>query len=186
MPVPQSSIVNRQSSIRITLIVAMSRNRVIGRNNALPWRMPADMAHFKKLTMDHAVIMGRRTFESLGSKPLPGRTNIVITRDRAFQPAHAHVAHDLDEALRLAVQADHASHHKNEVFILGGTEIFKLALPMADRIYLTLIEADFDGDATFPTIDGHQWNIAHDESHHADARNPHPWRFQLLERVRAS
>jgi dihydrofolate reductase len=140
------------------------------------------MKHFKQVTMDHAVVMGRRTFESLGSRPLPGRTNIVVTRDKSFRAEGAFVAHSFDEAMKLAVEHDRQRHHMNEIFVLGGTAMFALALPHADRIVLTLIDAEIEGDAGFPQINEREWTMTSDEPHEADARNPYPWRFQVLER----
>jgi dihydrofolate reductase len=171
--------------MRISLVVAMSRNRVIGRDNRLPWRMPADMRHFKRLTMDHAVIMGRKTFESLPVKPLPGRTSIVITRRRDYPTDGAMVASDLNEALAIATDMDRSRHHKGEVFVLGGAEIFALALSAADRIHMTLIDVDIEGHTHFPVLDASQWMLTQDEPHAADDQHPHPWRFQVYERRRA-
>lgn len=167
----------------ITLIAAMSRNRVIGRNNALPWRMPADMQRFKRRTMGSAVIMGRRTWSTMNGKPLPGRTNIVITRDANFAVAGAVAAHDLDEAIR---EARTAHPDAAEIFIVGGAEIYRLALPRADRIDLTVIETDIaDGDAYFPAFEHDSgWRLQREESHPADDRNAFAYVFRTYERER--
>jgi len=122
----------------LSLIVAASRNNVIGAGGKLPWHLSADLKHFKKLTLGHPVLMGRKTFESIG-KPLPGRTNIVITRQKEYQACGATVVHSLEEALRVCEK-------EPEVFVIGGAEIYKEALPQADRIYLTRINQNFEGD----------------------------------------
>ena len=128
----------------ISLIAAMAENRTIGRNNAMPWHIPADLKRFRELTLGHPVIMGRKTFESMGA-PLPGRDNIIVTRQPDFHAEGCTVAHDLASALALASEAD-------EVFICGGGEIYRQALPFADRIYLTIIHRDYAGDRLFPDI----------------------------------
>jgi dihydrofolate reductase len=163
----------------ISLIAAMSENRVIGRGNQLPWHMPADLKHFKELTSGHTVIMGRRTFESINSKPLPKRRNIVITRQMNYSPDGVTVAHDFDESMRVAAQASSL----DEVFVLGGAEIFKLALPLANRIYLTVIHACIEGDTFFPQIDPHRWKLVSDDRHQPDEKNRHPFSFQLYEAI---
>jgi dihydrofolate reductase len=172
--------VNRQSSI--TLIAAMSRNRVIGRKGALPWRIPADLKRFKQRTMGHAVIMGRKTWEALKGRALAGRTNIVITRDRGFQAPGAMVVHSLDDALRAARQAH---PDQAEVFITGGEEIFRLALPITDVIDLTVIDTNIDdGDAFFPEFErAASWRLVSDEPHPADDKHAHAYTFKRYERV---
>lgn len=122
----------------VSLVVAASRNGVIGAGGKLPWRLPADLKRFKEITLGHPIIMGRKTFESIG-KPLPGRTNIVITRQKGFQACGATVAHSLEEALQIC-------EGQEETFVIGGAEIYKEALPQAARIYLTRIDQDFEGD----------------------------------------
>ena len=136
----------------LSLIVAASRNGVIGAGGKLPWRLPADLQRFKQITMGHPILMGRKTFESIG-KPLPGRTNIVITRQKSFQCSGTTVAHSLEEALRICEE-------ETEVFVIGGAEIFRQALPLADRIYLTRIEKDFEGDTLLFDIDPAAWKEA--------------------------
>lgn len=130
----------------ISLIVAMSQNRVIGKNNQLPWHLSEDLKHFKQITMGHPIVMGRKTFDSIG-KALPGRENIVITRDKNFGAANVIVMHSADDFLKWA------SQQTREVFVIGGAEIFKLFLPRAQKIYLTVIEKNFDGDVFLPMID---------------------------------
>jgi dihydrofolate reductase len=134
---------------RLTLIAALARNRAIGRDNAMPWRLPEDLRRFKRLTLGHAVIMGRKTFESIGS-PLPGRDNIVITRSPDWSPPGCAVVHSLDAALA-------SVESRGEAFVIGGAQIYALAMPLAQRLYLTEIERDFDGDAFFPEYDPSAW-----------------------------
>ena len=157
-----------------SLVVAIARNGVIGRDNALPWRLPADLAHFKKVTMGHPVVMGRRTYESIG-KPLPGRQNIVVTRNRGFVAPGCTVVGSLDEAWRAAGGAD-------EVSIIGGTTLFEETLPLADVIHLTEVQADVEGDTFFPRFDRGQWQEREVARHPADERNAYP--FRILELTR--
>lgn len=128
----------------LSLIVAMSQNRVIGKNNKLPWHLPEDLKQFKKITMGHPIIMGRKTFESIG-KPLPGRENIVITRDSSYRAEGIRVTHSLQEAIQSFKVQD-------ELFVIGGADIFKIALPFAHKIYLTLIAKNIEGDTFFPEL----------------------------------
>lgn len=157
----------------------MARNRVIGRANALPWRLPADMAHFKALTTGHPVLMGRKTYESLG-RPLPHRTNIVVTRDPRFEAAGCLVAHSVDAALTIAARHTDPAHP--EVFVIGGAELYRQLLPYADRLYPTLVEADVEGDAWFPEFDWNEWRELDRRRHPADLKNSHPCAFITLER----
>jgi dihydrofolate reductase len=159
------------------LVAALARNRVIGVGNRLPWRLPEDLARFKRLTLGAPVIMGRRTRESIG-RPLPGRRNIVVTRERQARWEGCVVAHSLDEALALARDAA-------ETFVIGGAELYAQALPGADRLYLTLIDADYAGDAWFPEFDAAAWReVARTSGVSADGvgyafvdyeRAPAPW-----------
>lgn len=157
----------------ISLLVAASRNGVIGTNNRLPWRLPADLKRFKQLTLGHPIIMGRKTFESIG-KPLPGRSNIVITRQKEFSACGAKTASSLEEALQMCEK-------EKETFVIGGAQIFEQALPYANRIYLTKIDADLPGDAYFPELD-QSWRIVEKDPHPADSKNPYPYVFLTLER----
>lgn len=180
----KSAIRNEELEIRnqkliVSLIWAMARNRVIGRNNAIPWRLPADMQHFKALTTGHPVIMGRKTCESLG-RPLPNRTNIVVTRDPRFQAAGCLVAGSLDEALALA--RNHAATDRPEIFVIGGEELYRQTLPLADRLYVTLVETEVEGDAWFPDFDWQEWREVGRRSQPADARNSSACTFLTLER----
>jgi dihydrofolate reductase len=166
---------------RVALIWAMSRNRVIGLNNALPWRLPADMAHFKALTTGHPVIMGRKTYESLG-RPLPNRTNIVLTGDRAWSAEGCLVAHSLREAVELA--NNNLPAGKTEVFVMGGENVYRQALACADRLYITLVEAEVEGDAWFPDIEWKEWLQTSRREHARDDRNPFACTFLSYERLR--
>lgn len=132
---------------KLSLIVAMSENRVIGVNNHLPWNIPEDLKRFKAITLEHPIVMGRKTFESIG-KPLPKRTNIVITRDKTYRVEGGAVVHSFEEALEWARKAPGSE----EIFVIGGSEIFKLALPLAWRIYLTEVAWPFEGDTFFPAF----------------------------------
>lgn len=134
---------------RISLIVARARNGVIGRDGGLPWKIPGELAHFKRTTMGHPIVMGRKTWESLG-RPLPGRRNIVVTRNARYVAPGAEVVTSLPAALALCAGAD-------EVFVIGGAELYAQALPLARRAIVTEIDADYDGDAHFPALDPAQW-----------------------------
>lgn len=156
----------------------MAENRVIGRNNALPWHLPADLKRFKALTMGHAVILGRKTFDSIG-QALPGRRWIVLTRDRDWRHQGVEVALSLEEALRIL-------SGEAEVFVAGGAEVYRQALPLADRVYLTVLHATIEGDVQFPGLDASEWTLATDERHDADRRNALPYSFRLHQRVKQS
>ena len=160
--------------MRISLVVAMARNRVIGRDNALPWRLPADLAYFKRVTMGHPIVMGRRTYESIG-KPLPGRKNIVVSRNPDFRAPGCIVVASLDAAWKAAGDAD-------EVCVIGGTTLFEETLPVADRIHLTEVEAEVAGDTYFPEFDRGDWKENEVERHAADERHGYPFRIVELER----
>lgn len=160
--------------MRVSLIVAMAVNRVIGSAGELPWRLPADLAYFKRITMGKPVVMGRKTWEAIG-RPLPGRHNIVVTRNRAFAAAGAVVVHSLDAALDRIVGDD-------EVMVIGGGEIYRLALPRADRIYLTEVKSAPAGDARFPELDPAEWREVSRKDHGAQGDAP-AHSFVVLERV---
>src|SRR4051812_44978501 len=161
--------------MRRSIVVAVAANGVIGRHNQLPWKLPDDMAYFKKVTMGHPVVMGRRTWESIG-KPLPGRTNIVVTRQRGYQAPGAIVVDSLDEAWKAAGDAA-------EVSIIGGTTLFEETLPVADRIHLTEVQADVAGDVYFPRFDRKHWRETEVARHAADGRHAYPFRIVVLDRV---
>ncbi|WP_251978811.1 dihydrofolate reductase [Salinicola avicenniae] len=140
---------------RVAMIAAMSANRVIGVGNRLPWYLPEDLKYFKATTQGKPLVMGRKTFASIG-RPLPGRLNIVITRDAEFQHEGVRVCHSLDEALVLA-DSQALIDGGDEIMVMGGGEIYHLALPIAERLYLTEVAVEIEGDAFFPEIDRHQW-----------------------------
>jgi dihydrofolate reductase len=160
---------------RIALIAAMAENRVIGRENRLPWRLSADLRRFKSLTMGKPVIMGRKTYESIG-KPLPGRSNIVVTRDPDYRAPGCRVVHSLEQALEAAAGHD-------EVMVIGGAELYRQTLERAERMYLTLVKTEVDGDALFPDIQPQQWRELEHASHRADEKNEYDYDFVTLERV---
>jgi dihydrofolate reductase len=163
---------------RLAMIAAVGREWVIGSGNALPWRLPADLRRFKALTMGKAVIMGRKTYESIG-RPLAGRRNIVLTRQAGFQVAGCIVVHSLEEALAAALESASGG---DEIMIIGGARLFTQMLPQAQRLYLTFIDAAFEGDAYFPALNWSQWEETWSESHAADEENPYPYRFAILDR----
>jgi dihydrofolate reductase len=157
-----------------SLIAAIAQNNIIGKDNKLVWHMPADMRFFKNTTMGHTLIMGRKTFESFG-KPLPGRKSIVITRQKNWQYEGVVVVHSLEDAIKFA-PAD------EEVFIIGGAEIYRQAMPLCQKMYLTIIHHDFEGDTKFPAIDFSQWHLMSDEKHIADEKNAYDYSFRVYER----
>ena len=161
--------------------VARARNGIIGRNGALPWRLKSDMAIFKATTLGKPVIMGRKTWDSLPRKPLPGRANFVLSRDGTFEPKGAVVCERFEEALAMAreqAQEDGAE----EGCVIGGTALFARALPKARRLYLTEVEAEVDGDAAFPPLDETAWREVRREAHAAGPDDDHAFTFRVLER----
>lgn len=160
--------------MRISLIAAMDRNRLIGRDNAMPWHLPADLAHFKATTVGKPILMGRKTFQSLG-RPLPGRENIVLSRDPEYSAAGIRVVHDLEQAIATAGDIP-------ELMVIGGATLYQTMLARADRLYLTFIEAEFNGDAWFPAWDPQEWRQTSLEKHPANAKNPYPYSFAQLDR----
>lgn len=160
----------------IAIIAAVARNGVIGNANALPWHLPADLRHFRELTLGKPIIMGRKTAESLG-KALPGRENIVISRQPSLDFVDMVVVPGLDEAL---------ADRQGEMMVIGGAEVYRLAMPRAELIYLTLIDGDFAGDTMFPDYARDDWEEVGVDSHPADAKNPYPYRFLTLRRRRPS
>jgi dihydrofolate reductase len=158
---------------RLSLIVAMARNRVIGHNGKLPWHLSADLKRFKALTMGHHIIMGRNTWDSIG-RPLPGRVSVVVTRNRAYVAPGATVVDSLAAALRLA--SDDA-----EAFVIGGGELYREALPLADRIYLTELPAEYPGDVFFPPLLPDEWRFGPREAHAEEGDQP-AWTFVVCER----
>jgi dihydrofolate reductase len=167
-------------SIRLSLMVAKASNRVIGRNNKLPWYLPNDLKYFKQVTFGKPVIMGRKTWDSLG-KPLPGRTNIVITRQSDFQAEGAKVVATLEEAVTMAENVAFIEG-QDEAVVMGGAEIYALALPKADRLYLTEVHAEVDGDTWFPEYDTAEWKEIGREDFPAEGPNPYDYSFVVYER----
>ncbi len=160
---------------RLSLIWAMGRNRVIGVDNRLPWRLPADLKHFRALTTGHTILMGRKTYESF-PRPLPDRRHVIITRDRNYQAAMGClVVHTVEAALAAAGNDD-------EVFVIGGGSLYAQVLPRAERLYVTLIDSDFIGDTRFPDFDWADWREVTREDHGPDEQNPYPYSFVTLER----
>lgn len=161
--------------MQISLIIAKSQNNVIGLNNQLPWYLPADLAQFKSITMGKPIIMGRKTFDSIG-KPLPGRRNIVISRDKTLSIDDCEVFFSIDAAL------DTLKNEK-EIMIIGGANIFSQTLPFAHKIYLTVIEEDFEGDTFFPQLNLDEWKLIADEKHLPDEKNKYIYSFQVYTRI---
>jgi dihydrofolate reductase len=170
---PQSQILNPRSSVlapssqilnpKISILVAMAKNRVIGINNTLPWHLPADLKHFKALTMGHHILMGRKTYESIG-KPLPGRTSVVITRNVDYSAEGVTIAHTLESGIAMCSDDP-------EIFIIGGAELYRQAIHLANRIYLTEIELEITGDAHFTELDKNAWQESSRISHAPDEKN---------------
>ena len=161
---------------RLSIIVAMARNRVIGANGAIPWHLPDELKLFKRLTMGHAMIMGRKTWESIG-RALPGRTSIVVTRQRGYRAPGALVANSLEDAIK-------ACGDDKECFVIGGAGLIREALPRAGRLYLTTVEAEVEGDTWMPQFRDADWREVDAASHSADAHHPYAFRSVTYERAR--
>ena len=159
---------------RLSIIVAMARNRVIGASGAIPWRLPNELQLFKRVTMGHHIIMGRKTWESIG-RLLPGRTTVIVTRQRDYAVPGAKVADTLETALAVCAG-------DSEAFVIGGGELYRLALPLAQRIYLTTVEAEPAGDTLMPDFDQADWCEISAEAFAADEKHAHAYRFSVLER----
>ncbi|MFT7387306.1 MAG: dihydrofolate reductase [Candidatus Endobugula sp.] len=171
-------------NVTLSIIVAMDNNRAIGKDNQLLWHLPEDLQYFKRTTMGKPIVMGRKTFESIG-RPLPGRLNIVITRQQDWQHNGVKVVHTIKDALRLA-EAQSLIDGINEVMVIGGAEIYKTALPQANKLYVTRVDAQVVGDAFFPEIDENIWQETQRESVSSDAVNnnsPYDYAFCVLERI---
>ncbi|WP_332695790.1 dihydrofolate reductase [Halalkalibacter lacteus] len=158
----------------ISFVVAMDRNRLIGKENQLPWHLPADLAYFKRVTTGHTIVMGRKTYESIG-RPLPKRKNVVLTRSEGYEAEGCEVVHDIEDVLQMAKQ-------EKECFVIGGTEVFRLFWDYVDRLYVTYIDETFDGDTYFPKIEEEQWEIASVEMGKVDEKNRYPHEFRTYER----
>lgn len=160
----------------ISLLVAMDKNQLIGKDNDLPWRLPADLAYFKRVTMGHPIIMGRKTYDSIG-RPLPGRENIIVTRDTSYKAEGCKVIHSIEEIVKMNQQTD------QELFVIGGAEIFKEILPHSDRLYITEINEGFDGDTYFPTFDKAKWKVISKEQGIKNEKNPYDYTFLVYEKI---
>ncbi|WP_456278700.1 dihydrofolate reductase [Bacillus sp. AK128] len=159
----------------ISYIVAMDENQVIGRNNELPWHLPADLAYFKRVTMGKPIIMGRKTHESIG-RVLPGRENIIVTRNESYQSTGCKVVHSIDDVKGLEKEI------AEELFVIGGAELFKELLPVTDRLYITHIHHEFEGDTFFPRIDWNEWTVIEREPGIKDEKNPYDFEYVVYER----
>lgn len=167
--------------MNLAIIVAQAENRVIGINNNLPWHLPEDLRYFKRVTMGKPIIMGRKTFESIG-RPLPGRTNIVVSRDTAYQPENVKVVNSLEAAKELA-ESICMVNGCDEAMVIGGAQIYEQALPLADRLYLTQVHAEVKGDALFPAFHPGDWAEVGREDFSADGPNPYDYSFIVLQRI---
>ena len=161
--------------MQLSIIVAMDRNRVIGKGDALPWHISSDLKNFKKITMGKPIVMGRKTHESIG-RPLPGRENIILTRDKTYQATGCTILHSMDEIF------EHCNDVE-EVMITGGAEIYKLSLEQATNLYLTEVHTEIEGDTFFPEFDRSEWKEVSREDFSADEKNEFDYSFVLLERV---
>ena len=158
----------------ISIIAAMDKNRLIGQEGRIPWRLPADLAYFKRLTLGHPVIMGRRTFESIG-EPLSDRQNVIITANQGYQKKGCAILHSMEDALDFCMDKD--------VFIIGGAQIYREFLPYAERLYITLIDDTFSGDSYFPEIDGNLWKLISKTQGERNEKNPYDYYFLVYERM---
>ncbi len=166
--------------MNLSLIVAVAENGVIGREGQLPWHLSFDLRRFKRLTMGRAILMGRKTWESIG-RPLPGRTSIVISRQADYRPGHdgVLVATNLDEAL---AQARRLESEANEAFIIGGARIYEMCFPRADRLLVTRVHGEIEGDVSFPPVNWDAWQLVEEEHHASDEKNDYPHTYQIWQR----
>jgi len=176
--------------LKVSLIAAMAENRVIGINNELPWKLPADLGWFKKNTLNKPIVMGRKTWESLPFRPLPGRLNIIVTRDKHYQPVNNQgliIEHNVAKNIAKVASVEQAivaaeTVHASEVMFVGGAMLYQQVLDKADHLYLTRVHENFKGDAWFPEIDFSQWREVFCEHHQADQNNPHQYSFYIYQR----
>ncbi|MET0574351.1 MAG: dihydrofolate reductase [Mesorhizobium sp.] len=171
--------------MKIAIYVAIAENGVIGRDNGLPWRLSTDMQRFKATTMGKPIVMGRKTWESFPRKPLPGRLNIVVTRDLGFRAEGAEVVHSLDDGITLANVRGRCSVGADEICVIGGGEIYRQAMPMADWLHVTHVLAEVDGDTRFPAIDPQVWAVVKSEAFPAGEVDTHATRYTVYERREA-
>lgn len=169
----------------ISMIVAVAQNQVIGVDNNIPWHLPLDMQYFKRTTMGKPIIMGRKTWESIGCKPLPGRFNIVMTREQAYQTEGGTVVHSIDDAVAQAkkwYQTDKPDVDFQEIMVIGGAQVYEAFLPMTDRIYITEVDTTLAGDAYFPNFDRQHWQLVSREEHKSDERHAYDFSFKVFEK----
>lgn len=159
---------------KITLVVAAAENNAIGKNNQMPWHLPNDFKYFKKSTIGHSIVMGRKTFESIG-KPLPERRNIILTRDQQYQNPEIDIANSIGEVLTYC-------RDEREIFIIGGADIFKQALPLAQKVLLTRVHATIDGDTFFPELAASEWELVSQEEHKKDEKHAYDYTFEVWQR----
>ncbi len=162
--------------MKISCIVAVAKNNVIGKDNDIPWYLPADLKYFKKTTLNHHIIMGRNCYESIG-KPLPKRTNVILTRNPFYLVSNCYITHSIDEALQVA-----EDNGDDEAFIIGGAQIYELAMDRCERLYLTEVDLEVEGDVFFPKLNMDDWKLISEESHQADEKNEHDYVFKIFER----
>ena len=162
------------SDTKITLIVAAAENNVIGKNNQMPWHLPNDFKYFKKNTLEHSVVMGRKTYESIG-KPLPDRRNIILTRDLKYSNEEVDVANSIQEIINYC-------RDEREIFIIGGAEVYKQTLPLADKVLMTRVHTTVDGDAVFPELMDHDWKLVSTEKHEKDDKHTFDYTFEVWEK----
>ncbi len=167
---------NQALPVELNLVVAMAQNRVIGRDNQLPWRLPEDLAYFRRVTWGHPILMGRKTYESIG-RPLPGRQNIVLTRQANWQQTGVDVAFDLDQAMGLV----RSSEDRPQLMVIGGENLYRQCLPLASKLWITLVHSNVEGDAYFPEFDWGDWKQVSREDHSADDRNPYAYSFVVCQ-----
>lgn len=163
--------------MKVSMIVAVAENRAIGKNNQLLWHLPTDLKHFKNRTLGHPMLMGRNTYESIG-KPLPGRTSIIITRQKDYHPAGCMVTHSIQEAIEEAKKIE-----PNEIFVIGGAQIYEHALSLTDKIYYTQVHHSFNGDTFFPALNPTEWHETRREKFPADEKHAYAYDFVEFERI---
>ncbi|OCL26503.1 dihydrofolate reductase [Orenia metallireducens] len=161
--------------MNLSIIVAMDKNNLIGKNNEMPWNLPSDLKYFKERTLNHTIVMGRKTFESIG-KPLQDRRNLILTRDKDYSQQGCEIFHSKESLL------NHFKDSSEEIFVCGGTEIYKLFLPYVDKLYITRIEEEFEGDTYFPSINLELWEKVWSQEGNKDKNNPYNYSFYLYKR----
>ncbi len=170
----------KYSTMKISTIVALAQDNVIGKDNDIPWYLPADLKYFKKITLGHNIIMGRKCYQSIG-RPLPKRTNIIVTRDPYFISSNCLIAHSIEEALSMA-----HDNGEEECFIIGGGTIYEQSMNLWDRMYVTEVDLKVEGDIFFPTVQWEEWTLKSSESHQSDEKNPYNYTFKVYDRKNAT